>query len=295
VGKTSPLDFETAECTNPLDGVLHENYGGEVVVGKSFLMSWVSNWERWLSFDNGHGAAGHELNGDIVTLMLGVLMIGTGPAWFSTPLNQVNLYGFGRLAWNTSLTHEAIYEEWATLTFGSALQNSVLPMISTSETIANDLGIYHGYRGVWYEFEEDGSFRTPNSVKHVLTKKAIGTTSSLARELFSAPWGYSKLVQNLYHNRTDPRTEAVLLEFGTVPTSYKLTDGTSIEEDMLARPQRGAKAAAALVLQWTGLQSMVTDALGLGYWNYTLNQLLSFAQEASSQVTKIQIAVHKMK
>ena len=46
VGKYTPLDFETAEPINPLDGALQKtHYGAEVVVGKSFLMSWVANWE----------------------------------------------------------------------------------------------------------------------------------------------------------------------------------------------------------------------------------------------------------
>ena len=67
----------------------------------------------------------------------------------------------------------------------------------------------------------------------MLTKHAIGTTSSLAKELFESPWGYSKLVQQLYKNKTDPRTEAVLLSFGTESTDYILSDGTSIETTML--------------------------------------------------------------
>jgi hypothetical protein len=67
----------------------------------------------------------------------------------------------------------------------------------------------------------------------VLTKHAIGTTSSLAKELFESPWGYSKLVQQLYKNKTDPRTEAVLLSFGTESTDYILSDGTSIETTVL--------------------------------------------------------------
>ena len=98
---------------------------------------------RWLGFDNGHGSGSNQLNSDIVDSMLGVLMIGTGPAWFSTPLNQINLFGFGRLAWNTSLSKNEIYSEWSTLTFGSA-QRDVLAVISASETTATDLGIYHG-------------------------------------------------------------------------------------------------------------------------------------------------------
>ena len=154
----------------------------------------------------------------------------------------------------------------------------------------------HYCRGVWYEFESDASFRSPNSVKHVLTKKAIGTPISLARELFESPWGYSKPVHQLYKNQSDVRTEAVLLSFGTESTNYKLTDGSTMAADMLARPQRGAASAAAFVTQWKGLEVAVASSqLGVGYWNYTLAQLGLFAAEATSQATKVATAVHKLK
>ena len=54
MGKYSPLDFETQEPINPLDGLLkHTKYGPEYVVGKDgFMMSWVSRWTDWLNFDN---------------------------------------------------------------------------------------------------------------------------------------------------------------------------------------------------------------------------------------------------
>ena len=53
LGKYSPLDFETAEPINPLDGVMQQTgYGPEVAVGKTFPMSWVPNWVEWLNFDN---------------------------------------------------------------------------------------------------------------------------------------------------------------------------------------------------------------------------------------------------
>ena len=73
--------------------------------------------------------------------------------------------------------------------------------------------------------------------------------------------------------------------------------GTSIEADMLARPQRGAKAAAGFVTQWQALQNAVavTSKLGHGYWNYTLLELEAFAAEATAQVAKVATAVHKMK
>jgi alpha-glucuronidase len=56
MGKYSPLDFETLEPLNPLDGLLKKTkYGGEVVVGKSFFMSWLGAWKDWLDFDNFRG------------------------------------------------------------------------------------------------------------------------------------------------------------------------------------------------------------------------------------------------
>jgi hypothetical protein len=55
-GKYTALDFETVEPINPLDGLLKKtHYGAEVVVGKSFPMSWVQTWKDWLDFDNGRG------------------------------------------------------------------------------------------------------------------------------------------------------------------------------------------------------------------------------------------------
>lgn len=88
------LDFETIEPINPLDGLLKKTkYGAEVVVGKSFPMSWLGAWQTWLNFDNGRGtkaAAGPNqdrststklLNKDTIDSMVGVLMMGTDPSW----------------------------------------------------------------------------------------------------------------------------------------------------------------------------------------------------------------------
>jgi hypothetical protein len=57
-------------------------------------------------------------------------------------------------------------------------------ILNATESIANLLGIYHGYRGVWYEFEPDGSFRSPTSVNsQQIDKHGAGTPKSMAKEL----------------------------------------------------------------------------------------------------------------
>ena len=46
-------------------------------------------------------------------------MIGPSPAWTSCPLNMVNYYGMGRLAWDPNLSVDQIYTEWIRQTFGN--------------------------------------------------------------------------------------------------------------------------------------------------------------------------------
>ena len=157
-------------------------------------------------------------------------------------------------------------------------------------------GAVGSYRGVWYEFEADGSFRSPNSVKHVLEKSGIGTVKAAAEELFGAVGGYSPAVQQIYRNKTDPRTEAVLLEFGTLsPHSYTLTNGLTLAEDMVQRPKKGAQGAQALAHGWAALASAVSSMEGgPAYYNTTAISLQAYAQEAAQQATKIAVAVGKM-
>lgn len=120
-------------------------------------MSWLQTWRDWLDFDNGRsGTASPLLNKDCIDSMVGVLMMGTEPSWYTQPLNVVNLYGYGRLAWNSSLTKEEIYSEWIGMTFATIADGSktatiaaVHEILVASESIATELGIYHGYRGVW--------------------------------------------------------------------------------------------------------------------------------------------------
>ena len=82
------------------------------MVGKSFPMSWLQTWKNWLQFDNGRGVSETLLNKDCIDTMVGVLMMGTDSSWYTQPLNLINLYGYGRLSWNTSMSKAQIYEEW---------------------------------------------------------------------------------------------------------------------------------------------------------------------------------------
>ena len=97
LGKYSPLDFETAEPINPLDGLMQKTgYGPEFAVGKTFPMSWVRNWVAWLNFDNHRGgadptgASDSRLNSFGIDSFLGVAQIQADVAWTKNPLNLLN-------------------------------------------------------------------------------------------------------------------------------------------------------------------------------------------------------------
>ena len=222
-------------------------------------------------------------------------MMGTPASWTTNPLNMVNYYGFGRLAWDATLTPDQIYKEWILRTFGAQLpvaaQHTVHELLRLSEEPATQLGIYHGYRGVWYEngkasAGQEGLFESPTSVDQIINRRHVGTTRRLARQAFDA---YSPGVQAIYSNYSDPRTEAVLLEWGLFEYNYTLTNGRTILEDMAKRPVDGLNTAQALLSSWKGdaTSTAVKAAVGEVFHSTVASQLQAFVTLAQAQVKSL--------
>ena len=120
-GKYTSLDFETAEPINALDCLLTKTkYGPEVVVGKSFTMSWVREWEKWLAFDTGRtdpsqpSSAPTRTNRECTSALgggvfLGVAMIRPLASWQENPLSMVNYYAW---RWFPPTTEAMGVPEW---------------------------------------------------------------------------------------------------------------------------------------------------------------------------------------
>eukprot|EP00937_MAST-01D_sp_MAST-1D-sp2_P007141 g7141.t1 len=315
LGKYSPLDFETAEPINPLDGLMQKTgYGPEFAVGKTFPMSWVPNWVAWLRFDNRRGGGdptGRDPdarpNAFGIDSFLGVAQIHAGDetnsSWTANPLNMLNFYAFGRLAWDTDLEPNAIYAEWLARTFGPALAPAtaagakLLALLRLSEGAANDLGLYHGYRGIWYETSGD-KFRSPTSVNSMtIDSHGAGTPSHIADEAMGE---YSKGVQAVYKNYSDPRSELALLEWAQFPWSHVLANGKSkgrtLIEDAALRPSEGAAAAAQMAALWGdgAVRAAVVGAVGTAYYDTTAAQLAAFVAQAQAQVASVRAKLSKI-
>ena len=104
VPKGSPMDWDLSAPIPALDGAIQKNlYGSELVIDKSWPVSWVKKWKWWFEQDTYRNGPG-SLNKFSVDCIMGVAMIHPAPAWTECPLNAVNYYGLGRLTWNPDLT-----------------------------------------------------------------------------------------------------------------------------------------------------------------------------------------------
>jgi alpha-glucuronidase len=123
--KNGPMDFQVREPVSPLFGAMDQTrhlmefqISQEYTGQQTHLCYLIPQWKEVLEYDtfaNGEGST-------VSTLIHGfgaVSNIGNDDNWTGHLLAQANLYGFGRLIWNSKLSSEEIANEWTCLTFGS--------------------------------------------------------------------------------------------------------------------------------------------------------------------------------
>src|SRR5699024_6684946 len=87
----------------------------------------IPQWKEVLDFDtyaNGEGTPIHSIVGNEIfdykySGIVAVSNIGNDMNWTGHDLAQANLYGYGRLCWDPTLTEEEITIEWITQTYGN--------------------------------------------------------------------------------------------------------------------------------------------------------------------------------
>lgn len=185
--KNGPMDFQVREPVSPLFGGLKKtNQMLEVQIAQEYtgqqkhVCYLVPMWKEVLNFntyakdtdatvaDIVSGRTYHQSNCGIAA----VANTGNDYNWTGHDLAAANLYGFGRLCWNTELTSEEITREWIRLTFAhndkvqvvltEILQNSWL----TYEKYTSPLGIgwmvnpnhHYGPNVDGYEYDKWGTY-----------------------------------------------------------------------------------------------------------------------------------------
>lgn len=202
----------------------------------------------------------HSLTG-----MAGVANVGTDRNWCSHPFAQANWYGFGRLAWDHTITSEQIADEWIRMTFSNdeATVSVIKKMLlSSHETIVNymtPLGLHHimGYNhhygpGPWIKDKERADWTSV--YYHKADQQGIGfnRTETGSNALIQ----YAPAIQQQWGN-TSTCDEKYLLWFHHLPWTYKTQSGKPLWDELCYRYYQGADEVKQMEQQWSALKGKI--------------------------------------
>ena len=272
VPKGSAGDWDYSAPIPAIDGAMKKTLSGsELVIDKGFPSSWVEKWKWWLEQDTYCDGPG-SLNKSISHCIMGVAMISPGPAWTSSPLNQVNYYGLGRLAWNPDRSLEEVYNEWIIQTFGDdpVVIDTVNRILFMSDDVARKLYIYRGYRGIW--IDKGDELMVENKTPYAINQDGIGPASpKLAKRILAQ---YSPGLREIYG---DPlRGEEFLSSFHIRGHDFRLSIGRTLIEDVYGGMEEAVQLSEQMVRLWKTLEGKIDDHR----FEYTLQNLVDFVEDA---------------
>jgi alpha-glucuronidase len=279
--KNGPMDFQIREPVNPLFGSLEKTsqfiefqIAQEYTGHQIDLCFLVPLWKEALDFDTFakgkssfvsdivNGKMFHRQIGGIA----GVSNIGDSPAWTGNPLAQVNLFGFGRLAWNPALSSKDIAEEWAMLTFGSdsAAVEKITDMLMRSRDIYEKytcpLGIgwfvnpesHYGPNVDGYEYSHWGTY-------HYADVKGVGVDRTVATGTGYA--GQYKIENTRLYEEIETCPDNMLLFFHHMPYDYVLKSGLTILQHIYNTHFEGVEEVIELQKDWNSLQGAIDSSI----------------------------------
>lgn len=272
--KNGPIDFQVREPASPLFGGLRRtNEAIELQITQEYtgqqrqLCFLVPMWKEVLDFDmrvDGKptpvrdlisGRAFHRPLGGFA----GVANVGMDPNWLGSPLAMANLYGFGRLAWDPTLTADTVVEEWTRLTFGNdppvvrtidAIQLSSW-QIYESYTGSLGMGTLTNITGNHYDPAPESSENNGWGQWHRADHTGVGMDRTVATGT-GLIGQYSPEVQKMYEPLA-ACPDNLLLFFHHVPYTYVLHSGKTVIQHIYDSHYEGAEAAANFVPEWKAM------------------------------------------
>ncbi len=276
--KNGPMDFQVREPVSPLFGGLKKtNMMLEVQIAQEYtgqqidLCYLIPMWKEILAFDtygDGEGTtvekvvSGHAYD-QIHCGMAGVINTGDDENWTGNDLAAANLYGFGRLAMDTTLTAEEIAEEWSRLSLADdkEVTDVVVPMLcgswATYEKYNAPLGIgwmvtphYHYGPDVdGYEYDRWGTYHRAD-LHGIGVDRTMEGTGYVSQ--YNEPW------RSIYAD-TEKCPEELLLFFHHIPYTYMLKTGKTLIQHIYDTHFEGVEEVEAMQKAWQGLKGKVED------------------------------------
>ncbi|MCL1806542.1 MAG: alpha-glucuronidase [Oscillospiraceae bacterium] len=269
--KHGPSDFQVREPNSPLLGAMkHTAQAMELQITQEYtgqqidLYALAVQWEEILSAAVSGTRTMRSLIGEEIGAMAAVANTGNDANWTGHTLAQANLYAFGRLAWDPSLTAKEILSDWIGLTFGTepALREPLLGMMLSSrgtyEKYTTPLGLcwmvnvhhHYGPSPEGYEFSKWGTY-------HRADHKAVGVDRTANGTGYIQQ--YHPFLQALYED-ADRCPEELLLYFHRLSYDFKLKSGKTLLQHIYDTHFEGVEDVTDFMKTWESLKPLLPES-----------------------------------
>lgn len=283
--KNGPVDFQPREPFSPLFGRMSQTaMMAEMQITQEYfgwsnhLVYLVPVFKECLDSDTyckGEGSTVEAITtGEIfpevykTTAIAGVANIGRSSNWCGHDFASSSWYGFGRMAWDTSLSAKDIAEEWLQQTFTTdkAFINPVLDMMMSSRQAAVDymmpLGFHHLFAWEhhygpqpWCDIEGARADWMP---KYYHKADSLGVGFDRTRNGSGNVDQYHEPLASLY-NDLDTCPEDLILWFHHVPWTHSMSSGRTLWDEICHRYDRGIKKVREYQALWADMKPFVND------------------------------------
>lgn len=306
--KNGPIDFQVREPFTPLFGKLEKtNYLMEVQIAQEYTgqqidLCYLIPWfEELLHTHTGNGdeqdTIGEILSGkgshQVGYGLAAVCNTGNDANWTGHDLAAANLYGYGRLAWNHSLSSREIAKEWILQTFPAASEadrclicDTVLELLMMSwptyEKYAAPMGVgfmvnpsfHYGPNVDGYEYSRWGTY-------HRADHLGVGVDRSSASGTGYAGLYHPLLAQQYETAENCP--DNLLLFFHHVPYTHVLHSGETVIQHIYNTHFEGYEDVKRMISMWETLEGKVAEP-AYGRVKERLARQLANAREWCDQV-----------
>jgi len=280
--KNGPMDFQIREPVSPLIGGLKktnrmmefqiaQEYTGQQI-DVCYLIPMFQEILKYKTYcRKDHDTISELLCGryeekrNYATGLAAVCNTGNDANWTGNVLAAANLYGFGRLAFDSSLTAETIAAEWIQMTISrdkdvvEGVLSILLPSREVYENYTSPLGIgwmvtphtHYGCSVDGYEYSRWGTYHRADHLGIGVDRTDTGT--GYVRQYFEP-------MSSIYNDRaTCP--EELLLFFHHIPYRYVLSSGKTLIQHIYDTHFEGVKQVQRMIMCWDELKEDIPEEI----------------------------------
>lgn len=278
--KNGPVDFQVREPVSPLFGGLKKtNQMLELQVAQEYtgqqidVCYLVPMWSEILNFktyidspmDTVADIVSGKTYGNTYCGIAGVSNTGNDDNWTGNDLAAANLYGYGRLAFQTGLSPEEITKEWICQTFGKnreildTLSAILLKSWNTFEKYTCPMGTgWMMDETTHYEPVIEEQEYGPRGTYHRADHVSIGRNRGKSGTDYVSQ--YHEPLASMYDNiETCP--EEMLLFFHHVRYDYRLKNGKTLLQHIYDTHFEGVEEVEEMKKRWESLKPYVDEKI----------------------------------